>query len=129
MGHPSTPDFRTFHALRIKGFATVDTLAEMTAIDAGHVEQTLQGLAADGLAQFREARSLWQLTPDGRAAHPDRLVADLDGIDVAAALGGSYERFLALNTDFKTLCGDWQARTSGSRGAIFQTRCDERSAQ
>ena len=110
MGHPSTPEFCTFHALRIKGFATVDTLVEITALDGAAVERHLQGFATEGLAQFREARSLWQLTPDGRAAHPDRLAADLEGIDAPSLLQGSYTDFIELNTEFKELCGDWQMR-------------------
>lgn len=110
MGHPSTPEFTTFHALRIKGFATVETIAEMTAAAPDDVERHLATLAEQGHAQFREARSLWQLTPDGRAAHPERLAADLDGIDAATVLGPSYRNFLDLNVEFKALCGDWQLR-------------------
>lgn len=110
MGHTSTPEFCTFHALRIKGFATVETLGEMTGSDAVVVQAHLDGLATAAHAQFREARSLWQLAPDGRAAHPDRLAADLEGADLAA-LVPLYARYLELNTEFKTLCGDWQLRS------------------
>jgi hypothetical protein len=110
MGHPSTASFTTFHALRIKGFATVSTLAEMTAQPEADVQLHLDVLSENGSAQFREARSLWQLTPDGRATHPDQLAADLDGVDGAALLGSSYQAFLGLNTEFKALCGDWQLR-------------------
>lgn len=109
MAHTSTPEFRTFHALRIKGFATVDTLTEMTAQPTEAVEGHLAALAEDGQAQFREARSLWQLTPDGRLAHAAALSADLDGVDLSP-LGPHYEQFLAINGDFKELCGAWQLR-------------------
>ncbi len=109
MGHPSTPSFRTFQALRIKGFATVDTLAEITAQPTGDVEGHLATMQAHGHAQFREARSLWQLTADGRAAHPDVLAADLAGADLAP-LATLYEAFLEINAEFKGLCGDWQLR-------------------
>ena len=59
--------------------------------------------------QFRERRSLWQLTPEGRAAHPAELAADAAGapLDRIAPL---YTAFLARNTTFKELCGDWQLR-------------------
>lgn len=109
MGHPSTPAFRVFHALRIKGFATVETLAECTALDPSEVQQRLDALAEEGSAQFREARSLWQLTADGRAAHAEHLASDLAGLD-ADVLAAPYARFLALNDEFKRLCGDWQLR-------------------
>ena len=111
MGHASTPEFCIFHALRIKGFATVDTLREMTGFDTATVQLHLDGLAVAAHARFREARSLWQLAPDGRAAHPDLLAADLDGADLTA-LAPPYARYLELNTEFKRLCGDWQLRNS-----------------
>lgn len=109
MAHSSTPAFRTFHALRIKGFATVDTLIEMTALQVGDVEAHLAVMLEAEQAQFREARGLWQLTPDGRAAYPRLLADDLAGIDYTL-LAPSYATFLAINSSFKELCGDWQLR-------------------
>lgn len=110
MGHPSTPQFQTFHALRIKGFAAVATLAEMTCLDAADVELHLAHLEENGYVMFREQRSLWQLTPDGRSAHTNHLHADLEGLHPARLLHEPYETFLAHNTEFKALCGDWQLR-------------------
>ncbi|NND73882.1 MAG: MarR family transcriptional regulator [Ilumatobacter sp.] len=109
MGHASTSAFRVLHAVRIKGFATAATLADITALDEAEVQQHLDACAQDGYVQFREARGLWQLTPDGRAAHATDLAVDVAGLD-AATLAAPYARFLALNTEFKTLCGDWQLR-------------------
>ena len=109
MAHPSTAAFRVFHALRIKGVATADTLAELTGLDGSVVDEHVAAFAADGLARFREARALWQLTPAGRDAHPARLAADLAGTD-AGDLAETYRQFLQLNATFKTLCGDWQLR-------------------
>ncbi len=110
MAHASTPQFQTFHALRIKGFAAVDTLVEMTSLSGDDVQVVLTSLADTGHAQFRENRGLWQLTADGRAVHAERLGADLAGLDVAAMLGTHYESFLVSNSQFKELCGDWQLR-------------------
>lgn len=110
MAHESTPSFTTLHALRIKGFATVETLAEMTAQAPADVQSHLTDLEAAGTAQFREARSLWQLTPDGRQAHVEALAADLAGFDAPAVLGPDYETFLTINGEFKQLCSDWQLR-------------------
>ena len=110
MAHESTPQFQTFHALRIKGFAAVDTLVEMTELSTDDVELALTRLADNGYTQFRENRGLWQLTADGRTAHAEHLSADLDGLDVADALGTHYESFLTSNAQFKELCGDWQLR-------------------
>lgn len=110
MSHPSTASFTTFHALRIKGFATVETLTDMVQLDEATVQGHLDQFAAAGQAQFREARSLWQLNPDGRAAHAVQMAADLEGLDVAAALGDAYHRFLVSNGEFKELCSSWQIR-------------------
>jgi hypothetical protein len=109
MAHSSTPEFRTLHALRIKGFATVDTIAEMTDQPGDEVDAHLATLLAAAHVQFREARGLWQLTPDGRTAYPDQLAADLTGADLVQ-LVPSYASFLEINSSFKELCGDWQLR-------------------
>jgi hypothetical protein len=108
MAHESAPPFRTFHALRIKGFAKADTLAELADLPVGEIEAHLAELQASGMAMFREARALWQLTPAGRAAHAAALADDLGGADFVPALTGPYERFLHQNDAFKLLCGDWQ---------------------
>lgn len=82
----------------------------MTSQDTGDVELALTRLADNGYTQFRENRGLWQLTADGRTAHVEHLAADVDGIDVGTVLGADYEAFLASNSQFKELCGDWQLR-------------------
>lgn len=101
--------FLTHHALRIKGFAKSETLAEMTALEHAEVESHLADLAAAEWAMYREARSLWQLTPAGKAEHPNVLAVDIAAVDLDA-LRVHYHDFLELNTAFKTLCGDWQLR-------------------
>jgi hypothetical protein len=110
MGHPSTPQFQTFHALRIKGFADVGTLSDMSALASIEVEVHLGDLSGNGFAVFRETRELWQLTPEGRVAHVEHLEVDLEGIDPVEVLGDPYATFLDHNTEFKALCGDWQLR-------------------
>jgi hypothetical protein len=110
MGYKSDPRFLTMHALRIKGFAKVDMVADLAALPHDHVEEHLVGLRDDGHAMFREARALWQLTPDGREHHAVRLKEDVEASGAAARLCGPYEAFLGLNERFKALCGDWQLR-------------------
>ena len=105
----SDPSFRTLHALRIKGFAKTDTVAELAGIEVATAEQQLIDLQASGHVQFRETRSLWQLTPDGRVAHADALAADVAPLD-REALQHRSEPFLELDRAFKELCGHWQLR-------------------
>src|SRR5688572_23964277 len=112
MSAQSDPFFRTFHAPRIKGFAKSETVAEVADLAHAEVEQHLAQLREKELAQLREARMLWQLTPAGREEHRRALDADLAmmGAGVIDELRPLYERFLAINEQFKGLCGDWQLR-------------------
>ena len=110
MSHASDPFFRTFHALRIKGFAKADTIAEVADLPQVLVDEHLQALVAREWAQFREARELWQLTPVGREEHRIALAEDVGGTHVASLLHDHYHTFLQLNDRFKSLCGDWQLR-------------------
>ena len=105
----SDEGFRTLHALRIKGFASTATVAELASVPIDVAEHRLRDLAARELAMFREARSLWQLTPAGREHHAEQLAADREAADVGA-LRESYGAFLGLNERFKVLCGEWQLR-------------------
>lgn len=110
MSNVSDPFFRTFHALRIKGFAKVDTIAEVADLPAAVVEEHLQSLQGREWAQYREARELWQLTPVGREEHRIALAEDVGGTHVVDRLHSTYRDFLVLNDEFKALCGDWQLR-------------------
>jgi len=112
MAHPSAAPFRTLHALRIKGFAKADTLAEITDLPVEDVDVHLADLEGRELAVFREPRALWQLTTAGREVHAEQLAVDLDGFDVGL-LHAPYSVFLRRNDEFKALCGDWQLRDGG----------------
>lgn len=129
MAHASTPRFQTFHALRIKGFASVDTVAEMTGLANDDIELHLTQLADSGFTQFRENRGLWQLTAEGRAAHSEHLAADVAGVDLTSALGAHYEAFLTSNSEFKELCGAWQLRDGAPNDhsdAVYDAQVVER---
>jgi hypothetical protein len=110
MAEHSDPFFRTFHALRIKGFAKADVVAEVADLPLAVVEQHLADLQGREWALFREARQLWQLTPVGREEHRIALAEDVGGSHVGEHLREPYHRFLTLNERFKELCGDWQLR-------------------
>jgi hypothetical protein len=110
MGHESHPEFVTLHALRIKGFAPVPTIAEMAALPEADVHTHLTVFQASGHVQFREQRGLWQLTPDGRVVHLERLADDVGAARAIDRLSELYEPFLQHNDEFKQLCTDWQLR-------------------
>lgn len=110
MSHVSDPFFRTFHALRLKGFAKADTIAEVADLPLSLVDEHLSALSAREWAMFREARQLWQLTPLGRDQHRIALTEDVGGLGLRDLLREPYSQFLALNERFKQLCSDWQLR-------------------
>jgi hypothetical protein len=110
MGHRSHPDFVTLHALRIKGFAKVDTISEIVAMPESEVESHLLAFAESGHTMFREQRALWQLTPDGRTRHAEMLVDDVQRSGAVPLIAEHYEQFLEINGSFKQLCTDWQLR-------------------
>ena len=110
MSQGSDPFFRTFHALRIKGFARAETVAEVAGLPPAVVDQHLTDLLGREWVQFREARQLWQLTPVGREEHRIALAEDVGHTHIADHLRDSYNQFLDINDRFKHLCGDWQLR-------------------
>ncbi len=110
MSNASDPFFRTFHALRIKGFAKAEVIAEVADLPLTLVEDHLQALLEREWAQFREARELWQLTTVGREEHHIALTEDVGGGHMSELLYEPYRTFISLNEEFKALCGDWQLR-------------------
>jgi len=96
------------HALRIKGFAGAEVVADIAAVDFDVVERSLQVFADGGLCRHIAARNLWQLSPSGRERHA-LLLAEVPA-DEVAGLRVHYDRFLELNIDFKDLCNRWQTR-------------------
>jgi len=110
MSRASDPFFRTFHAVRIKGFSKAETIAEVADLPLSVVNEHLDGLQQREWAMFRQARQLWQLTTIGREEHRVALTQDVGGGNLHDALAVPYAAFLAANERFKELCGDWQLR-------------------
>ena len=111
MAHDSHPGFRVHHGLRIKGFVKVENLAELAGLPEEEVLTHLQAMQEEGHTNYREARGLWQLTPDGHEAY---VVATWRRTSASQGfregLAEKYHRFLVMNESFKALCADWQLR-------------------
>ncbi len=110
MSYRSPADFLVLHALRIKGFATTETIVEITGVAPERVNDHLAAAESDGFVRFREGRNLWQLTETGRDEHRRLLAADTEASGAGSVLPGVYSRFLSLNDEFKQICTDWQVR-------------------
>ncbi|NMD25463.1 MAG: hypothetical protein GYA65_14910, partial [Actinobacteria bacterium] len=101
-------DFLVMHALRIKGFAAADVVADIVGIEVAVVHLLLSEMAQSEWCRHIPARDLWQLTPAGRERHGERL-QEVSGAAVDG-LRAHYLRFLDLNVGFKELCSRWQMR-------------------
>src|SRR5690606_10560980 len=74
-----------------------------------HPADVLSRLVAGGLVRHIEKRDMYGLLPPGKERQ-EALLHEYAGPDVQAGLAAHYDRFLALNEEFKQLCTDWQMR-------------------
>ena len=100
------------HALRVKGFAETDVLAEVTHLDDVTVVRALEEFADEGLVARRNGVEVsgWILAPQGRAEHEKRLADELDTAGARAEVEDRYAEFLRLNGPVLLVCTDWQLR-------------------
>ena len=114
MNDPSV-DFRVLHALRVRGHASVDQLADRLGIPGSAVDQGLLDREARGLVartDFAGERS-WSLTEAGKRHGEALLATELDDAGARAAVEAIYERFLPLNDEVAAACGEYQLTTLG----------------
>lgn len=93
---------RILHTLRVRGFVSRDVLDASTESVPGEYLSSAAGRVF--------------LTPEGLAHHDvllDRWRAHADISSITAA----YDRFLAVNQQFKSVCAGWQSRSGGSQDA------------
>jgi hypothetical protein len=129
VAHDSPPRFRVHHALRIKGFVKVENIAELAGLPEEEVLSHLQAMQEEGKTNYREARGLWHLTPDGREAYIIALEEDVSRPGFREGLSVKYHRFLEMNETFKELCADWQLRngeTNDHSDAAYDENCIKR---
>jgi hypothetical protein len=101
------------HALRIKGIASPEALAEATGTEPDAVLAHLRELEAEGVAFERRSRKRpgWVLSEDGRERHATDLAA-AHPAQTRGTLAEHYDGFLALNDDVKGLAARWQHAAS-----------------
>jgi hypothetical protein len=126
MAHQSALDFLVVHALKLKGFAEAEALAELTALPVADVERELDIARRSGDAERREGPiSGWSLTNQGRTHHGALLGGDLEASGASPVLADVYPEFSEINVRFEQVCTDWQLRlVNGNYGP---NRHDDRS--
>jgi len=120
-------EFLVIHALRIKGYAAADVVAEIVGIELIVVHTMLLGMAESGWCRHIAARDLWQLSPTGRERHAEKL-QEISGVAVDG-LREPYPAFLDLNVGFKDLCNRWQLRDGDSNDHSDPVYDSERVAE
>ncbi len=97
--------FAVLRALGLKGLATAERVAAVLAADPAGVEAELRTAAAAGLV--RETPRGFAMLPAGRDAVLAGLEEERATLD-AAAMEAIFERFDALDREFKALVSGWQ---------------------
>lgn len=119
MSHASDPRFAVLHALRLKGFADIDAIAEQTGLYPSQVRNFLEHLQVAEHVLHREGRvSGWTLTPTGRRRHAELIGAELDGMASRAAVESVYRRFVPLNKELLAVCAAWQTHGGEEEPAL-----------
>jgi len=112
----SPPRLLALHALRLRGIAGAEEIAEYMGLDLDDVRAELPELAGLGLVTERRGRFPgYALTPEGRALGARLVVAELEQHGLRARVEASYEEFLVLNAQLLSVCTEWQLRTEGGR--------------
>ena len=124
MPHRSEPQLLVLHALRLKGFADTDVVAQVAGIDPAEAAGLASDLAAAELVQRREGKLTgWTLTKAGRVEHQALVTAELESSGRRDAVDGAYRRFLAANGDMLATCTAWQLRDEGG-GQVLNDHSD-----
>lgn len=117
--HANDAEIVVLHALRLKGFADVGTVAASLSLSEGDVESVLRRLEHEGLVVYRAGRLTgWALTAFGRKSHRQEVVRRLEEDGVRHRIEGTYRRFLPVNRDLLTVCTNWQMREIGGRSVL-----------
>jgi DNA-binding MarR family transcriptional regulator len=99
-------ELAVLQAVRLKGRVSQPDLAATLGQDPVEVAQTVDALVDSGLLL---AGKTVKISPDGRARLAQLLAEERDGIDTAT-IGAAYEKFRAVNAEFKALVSDWQLK-------------------
>lgn len=97
-------------ALRLKGRATAEEIANSLGTDVAQVENELSVLAEGIFAVERLTgrRPGWMLTGEGRDLY-ESVLSESRTPEVVSRLSETYEDFLKFNQHVKDLCAKWQA--------------------
>jgi hypothetical protein len=110
-------EFAVLHALKVKGLAPADQVADSLGVDETELLPLLQAGVDAETIRFREGRVTgYTLTAPGRERHAQLLPA------APAEISAAYDAFLEPNRAFKQVTTDWQLREEGADPAPILDR-------
>lgn len=114
MTYTTREEFETLHAVRIRGMARPEGVAEGIGSSTDSVRLVLDDAVARGLAKSRTGGRVegYMLTQDGRTRH-EQLLAEHVTAEEREGLSEAYEAFLAPNRAFKAVTTKWQTEAEG----------------
>lgn len=114
MTYTTKEEFETLHAVRIRGMAQPEGVAEGIGYSPDSVRVILDDAVARGLAKSRNGGRVqgYMLTADGRVRH-DQLLAEHVTPGEREGLSEAYDAFLAPNRVFKAVTTKWQTEADG----------------
>jgi hypothetical protein len=112
VGHPSSPELLTLHAVRVAGMADAAAVARRTGLTRAVVEDLLLDDEARGWVSRMAFADLagWSLTETGRLEGERRLADELDRTGTRPVIEGVHDTFARLNQRFLSTLTRWQIR-------------------
>ncbi len=111
MVHTSSLRLLTLHALRLKGIAEADVVAELIDRDVDAVRDELASLQALDLVTYRHGRMPGYLnTPEGRSLGARLLVEEVEATGTRDEIASAYGEFGPCNDELLRVCTAWQVR-------------------
>ncbi|ABK65060.1 winged helix-turn-helix domain-containing protein [Mycobacterium avium] len=99
-------ELTVLQAVRLKGRVSQADLAATLGQDPAAVAETVDQLVESGLLV---AGKTLKISAEGRTRLTELLAEERDGIDTTA-IAADYEKFRAVNAEFKALVSDWQLK-------------------
>jgi len=108
-GDPADHYFLVLHAVRLKGHAQPEAIAELTRLAAPEIEGHLADAMDRGHVQKREGRLTgFYLTPEGREHHAVGIREEARRFGIRDSIDTAYRRFLSINGELLATCTAWQ---------------------
>jgi hypothetical protein len=103
--------FLVLHAVRIKGLAAADTIAEITALAVADVERWTADATTAGLLTYRDGRmGGYRLAAPGAERHAELLHQEMTDLVRHRGLEAALVAFQPLNAELKDVTTAWQLR-------------------